>query len=437
MTEHRSPDPPGATGITCYAAGSLGTGVYSTVPTLLLLYFCTEVLHVPPSDAAAIVLVPKIWSIVWDPFVGAWSDRTSTRFGRRRPFIAAGTIGVVVSFVALFSPPPLSLTALVLWTGIAYFALSTLYSLFAVPYVALPAELGGDEHSRARLVATRMTVSMLGALAGAGIAPLLIAAGGSGRPGYASMSRVIAIICLVAMSSPLLMLRGRDVKRPRAPGGAPRLSGELFTALRDRTFQRYGVSYLLQLAAVGTLTSAVPYLVTHCFGRPEADTGAAMFAMLGCTALSIPAWSWAGRALGNERALRAGLVTFAFSGFGIGMLAIAAAQWLYALALFAILGIAFGAMQVLPFTVVAHLARQASDRGHAVEGSYTGVWTAIEKLGLALGPAVTAGALWLAGRPTVHTLGMLAGLALPLLALAALVLLGVGRHAWASTEKAA
>jgi hypothetical protein len=47
--------------------------VFFTLRTVLPLYFCTEVLSLPAQWATASVLVPKIWGIIWDPFVGAWS----------------------------------------------------------------------------------------------------------------------------------------------------------------------------------------------------------------------------------------------------------------------------------------------------------------------------------------------------------------------------
>ena len=94
-----------------YAAGSFGTGVFSTVPTVILLYFCTEILALPAAWATVIVFVPKIWSMIWDPWVGAWSDRTVTRIGRRRPFMIVGTLGMPLAFVAMFSPPSLDTLA--------------------------------------------------------------------------------------------------------------------------------------------------------------------------------------------------------------------------------------------------------------------------------------------------------------------------------------
>lgn len=405
---------PGRGATAAYAAGSFGTGVFSTVPTILLLYFCTEILRLPADRATIIVFVPKVWSIVWDPFVGAWSDHTSTRLGRRRPFLIAGTLGVVVSFVAVFTPPPLGPGALTLWMSAAYFMLATLYSLFAVPYVAIPAEVGRDPATRARLVSWRMFVAMIGVLTGAGLAPLIVEAGGGGRPGYAVMSLWVAGACAVAMSMPVWMLRGRDSGRA-APAASPPSPafGDLFSALRDRRFVRFAAAYLLQLTAVGTVSSATPYLVTKCFGRSEGAIGTAMLAMLVVTTLAIPVWSRAGRRFGDTRVLRHAIAGYGALCVVLGALAYGHAPWPLALVVWGLLGAPFAAMQVLPYTIVAHLVHAESVHGRSAEGAYTGVWTATEKLGLALGPAITGLVLWAASGPAVAALAALAALGPP------------------------
>ena len=61
--------PIGAQGVLLYAAGSLGTGVFSTVPSVLLLYFCTETMRIPAVVAGMIVFIPKLWGLFWAPFV--------------------------------------------------------------------------------------------------------------------------------------------------------------------------------------------------------------------------------------------------------------------------------------------------------------------------------------------------------------------------------
>ncbi|ATQ44583.1 MFS transporter [Caulobacter mirabilis] len=404
--------------VLAYAAGSFGTGVFSTVPTVLLLYFCTEVLRIAPGWAAALVFLPKVWAIVWDPFVGAWSDRTAGPLGRRRPFLIAGAVGVAVAFVAVFTPPSIGAVGLLAWTAASYFALATLYSLFAVPYVAIPAEIGQDAAERSRLVSWRMAVAMIGVMAGAGVAPLVVEAAGGGRAGYAVMSLTIAAVCALAMTGPVLMLRHRDIALPRPTGPQPSLWSQLGRAFRHQRFRRLALAYVIQLCAVGAVSAAIPYLVIKAFGRSEGDIGLAMLAMLGATTLAVPVWSWIGRRIGETRALGMAVVAFALSAGGLGWAAHTHLAWAAALPLFAFAGLPFAGMQVLPYTLVADLIHaEAHDSGD--EGVFTGVWTATEKLGLALGPALVGLALNLVhGR--IDGLAKLAAVAPGVLALASL-----------------
>jgi GPH family glycoside/pentoside/hexuronide:cation symporter len=381
-----------------YAAGSFGTGVFSTVPAVILLYFCTEILALPAAWATVIVFVPKIWSILWDPWVGAWSDRTMTSIGRRRPFMIVGALGMPLAFVAMFSPPALDAFATALWVGATYFLVATLYSLFAVPYVAIPAELIDDQALRARLIAWRMFIVMLGILTGAGLVPWLATLYGGGRIGYASMSVSVAIACALAMTGPIAMLRGRDLPRPTPAGGqSPRPHGAFRRALRDRPFLQLGLAYLLLLSASGAVTSAIPYFVTRLFARTDSDIGTALLVMLVATTVTVTWWGRLGRRHGELRMLQVAVIAYPLAALAIGALALLQAPWPLALFGFALLGVPFGAMQVLPFTLVATLIHAGSAHDHSTEGTSTGIWTATEKLGLALGPTITGLTLWIAG----------------------------------------
>lgn len=381
-----------------YAAGSFGTGVFATVPAVILLYFCTEILALPVVWATAIVFLPKLWSMLWDPLVGAWSDRTITRIGRRRPFMIAGALGMPLAFVATFSPPSLEPVATAVWVGTTYFFLATLYSLFAVPYVAIPAELIEDSDARARMITWRMFVVMLGILTGAGLVPWLVALNGGGRTGYASMSIGVAMACAFAMMWPILILRGIDV--PRSAPSTIQSSGTRSAfrrVLQDRSFFQLCLAYLLQLSASGAVTSAVPYLVTKFFGHNESEIGTALFVMLIVTTVTVTIWGRLGRRQGELRMLRLAVTLYALAALVIGTLALVRAPWSVALLGFGLLGIPFAAMQVLPYTLAASLIRASAVRDHAAEGAFTGVWMATEKLALALGPTITGLGLWIAG----------------------------------------
>lgn len=75
-----------------WAAGEVGLACYAAISTIYLLYFATHVLRFPPVWAGLALLVPRVWNVVADPIVGIISDRTHTRYGRRRPYLLGGAI---------------------------------------------------------------------------------------------------------------------------------------------------------------------------------------------------------------------------------------------------------------------------------------------------------------------------------------------------------
>jgi glycoside/pentoside/hexuronide:cation symporter, GPH family len=392
--------------ILTYSMGSFGTGVFSTVPSVLLLYFCTETLHIAVAIAGAIMLIPKLWSIIWDPLVGNWSDRSQHRWGRRRPFMIAGNVGMVVAFVLLFSGPILSPFATVVWVGAAYFALATLYSLFAVPYIAIPAEISPDQASLSSMVSARMMTSMVGILAGAAGAPLLVSWGGGGRDGYGLMGWIIAGACLVIMAAPVFMMRDRD--RPaEASGSVDTKRASLFSDMRavwaNRGFRRLALAYLAQSTSFGAFSAIVPYLVTKGFARAESDIGTALGIYLVATIIAVPFWSGLGRRIGLTAALICSVMAYGICTVALGISVLAQIEWSSALIGFAFAGITFAGLQVLPFTMVGEVIRTS---GAGAEGCFTGVWTAAEKLGLSLGPASAGMVLSIVGTGNIGGIGL-------------------------------
>jgi glycoside/pentoside/hexuronide:cation symporter, GPH family len=90
-----------------YGVGAIGNGVFVTVPGLLLLFYLTDVVGVGAGLAAVVLFVPKLWDAVANPLVGSLSDRSTSRFGKRRPFLLVGGTATAAAFVLLFSAPDL------------------------------------------------------------------------------------------------------------------------------------------------------------------------------------------------------------------------------------------------------------------------------------------------------------------------------------------
>lgn len=354
------------------------------------------------------MLMPKLWSIIWDPLVGNWSDRSHHPWGRRRPFMVAGLIGMSVSFVLLFNGPVMGGSATVAWAGISYFALATLFSLYAVPYMAIPPEISCDQAGVARLISWRMVLVMVGIFAGAAGAPILIEAGGGGRDGYGFMGWIIGSACMVIMTIPLLMMRNRDRPSSQTVTGRS-IKAPLFADMREvllnSDFRNLATVYLLQATAFSALSAIIPYVVTRGLGKTESDIGTALGIYLLSTMVAVPIWAALGKRFGLKRALVWAALGYGVGACLIGLLVLLHANWSTALVVLAFSGMPFAGLQVIPFTKVGDVIRES---GADAEGRFTGVWTATEKLGLSFGPSLVAVFLAISGTQNLIAIGMFA-----------------------------
>ncbi|WP_433040461.1 MFS transporter [Dactylosporangium sp. CS-033363] len=187
------------TGLAAFATGSFGMGIWITVPGLLLLYFLTDVLAVPPLLAGTALLVPKIADVVLHPWVGSVSDAGLARHGSRRRLLLVGC-ALVLAFVTLFAVPGgLTGPAAAAWVAVAFVAGNLLFAAYQVPYLSTPADLAIGYHERTRLMGFRMVVLTVGILASGLAAPLLAGRDEPTRGGYATMSIALGVLMLAAM----------------------------------------------------------------------------------------------------------------------------------------------------------------------------------------------------------------------------------------------
>ena len=365
-----------------FATGSLGMGVWVTVPGLLLLYFLTDVLAVAPWLAGLTLLLPKIADVLLHPWIGHRCDVEQARRGHRRRLLLAGCV-LPLAFAALFAVPGgLTGAAAAGWVAVFFVAGNLLFAAYQVPYLATPADLRIGYHERTRLMAFRMVVLALGILVSGLLAPLLAGGDDATRDGYLLMGVVLAAGMLAAMLVGVagigrLRRTAADAVPPHGPGGWRALAA----SLRDRQFRWLVGAYLAMSTTTHLVLAGVPYYAEYELGRPGLTT-VLVAAFVAPALLVTPGWLAVARRIGKQRALLAGQAAFAA---GSLVLAIGRPAGLPVLvAAVAVLGVAFAGMQLLPFSMLPDVIRAAGGTERA--GTYTGVWTATEATGAALGP---------------------------------------------------
>lgn len=363
-----------------YGMGSLGPAIFILTPQILLLFFMTEILNIPPGAAGIGILIPKVWELIFDPLLGRWSDRLNTRWGRRRPLMALGAVLFLIAFIMMFSPPSLSdWQATLIWVVAFYTLTSTGYSLFTVPYATLLAEVTDDAHVRTKIAAWRSAILAFGFLIAGAFAPWLVSIKGAGHAGYMYMAILIGLIAFAGMMSAVVGTGGAVIK----PVQTSTKQSAMLMPFRNPAFRWLWFGFVIQMISVALNTAMLPFYSKYWLGN-NASTIPTIF--LGLTVLTIATtwcWIWLSRRLGKHNGFVLATVLYSLATASLWFAMYGATGLWFAIVLF---GIANAGQQLFCFAIVPDIIAQQRDlTGIEEEGAFTGLWIWGEKIGLALG----------------------------------------------------
>jgi len=369
-----------------YGSGSVATGAFGTVPGLMLLPFLTDSLGIAALWAGVIVFLPKAWDVILNPIAGRISDRTVDPRGPRRPWLLRGGLALSVSFALIFAAPTMDSTVLeAAWVLVFFLACATAYAFFQVPFVAMPAEITSSYDERTRLMTWRVALLALTIMVAGATAPLIRDAVG-GRDGYRVMGVVMAALIAVGVVASYVGTRNAPTGTVVPASGTLRDQLRIVAGARD--FRLLLTTFVIQALATGCMLAGVDYLATDVLERKGAST-ILFVCFVGPALLLTPVWARLGTRLGKKQGYLLSSLVLA-----TGAAAAVVAQSAPAAVLFGavfLVGVGYAGCQVFPLAMLPDAAAVDARRtGEGRAGVYTGVWTAAETLGLALGPAVFA-----------------------------------------------
>ena len=375
-----------------YGLGSVATGSFGTVPGLLLLPYLTDRLGVAAGLAGLVVFLPKAWDVLLNPVAGRISDRSTNPAGRRRPFlIRAGSL-LAVAFVLLFAGPTSPTGLAATWVVVLFLACATAYAFFQVPYVAMPAEMTDDYDERTRLMTWRVAILALAILVSGGLSPLIRDALGP-EWGYRGVGLFVGGLILVGTVGAWWGTRDTAMSQAATAGGS--LREQLRVCASSPHFRTLLAVFVLQALATGSMLAGVDYVARVLLGGGAAAT--VLFVCFVAPALVVtPLWQRVGEARGKRVGYLWGSVLLA-TGAVATLLTVRVGLVAAALSV-AVVGVGYAACQMFPLAMLPDVAAaDTAVTGETRAGTYTGVWTAGETLGLALGPFLYAAVLTLGG----------------------------------------
>lgn len=378
-----------------WGVGTLGPVTVLTATNALLLRYLTDIYGLAAGLAASLIAISKLYDIIGDVSMGLVSDRTQTRWGRRRPYLILGACLLALSIVAIFSAPAFAQERVRVWYMAAILIFyATAYSVFNIPYMAMPGEMTRTYHERTELMSWRVYGVGLSIMIATFVGPLILEAFGGGARAYAAMALIFAPIVVGAGAVTFFgTARAPMTERQRTHHT---FAEQLRSGFSNRPFVILVLVKFVTLMSLGT-QSIFPFFFQRILNASNGVLGT-YFLCQSTMMLATPAlWMLLSKRIGKRNTFLYALalslpawVSWSFAGVGDPQIFI----YLRGIVIGASgAGVILMGQSMLPDTMEYDRRRTGLRR----EGIFAALYTTVEKLSGAIGVAVVGAILGASG----------------------------------------
>jgi len=357
----------------------------ASIPVSLYLPFVySRDLGLGLAEIGLILMLARITDVVTDPVIGYLSDKTQTRFGRRKPWLAAGAIIMSISAWQLFAPSGvvtnwhLLIWSMSLWLG---------WTMINIPYFAWGAELSNDYNERTRITGWRQAFGYLG-----NVSVLLIPSLSGQLFGYGNLPKegltIVGFMALVLLPTLVFLALWKVPEAKVTQKAQQNLIASTKQMFSNGSFMILFVGFLM--LSMGTTWSSSLFMLFAAFVVDiETSTQTILLGFYLTQLLSLPVWVSISYRIGKKQTWVMGAVIYVLATPGYMMLG--PGDIVGFCIVLGGYGIASGNFVAISLSMKADLIEMAAYRaGGAVAGSYMAVWSLGTKFfqALALGIAL-------------------------------------------------
>ena len=288
-----------------YGLGQATISIHDTAFNTFILFYYTTVLGLSGSLAGAAIAIGLCFDAVSDPIMGHISDSFRSRFGRRHPFMAVAIIPLAISYFALFAPVSgLNDFSLFMWLTVCLIIVRTFYTVFAVPYLALGAEITEDYEERTTVSTYRITTGWF-----IGIITVVVGyavffpktaefemgqMNPAGYPGFGLFCAVLMAVTAIAC----IFLTRKEIPRLLSSSGPPETMGvtrffaDLKLVLKNHSFKVFFISYVVSGMIIGVTLTLALHMNTYFWELRSEDLKLLMSSMLISAVIAFPLLRW-------------------------------------------------------------------------------------------------------------------------------------------------
>ncbi|MDR0643761.1 MAG: MFS transporter [Treponema sp.] len=370
----------------------LGFGIFDLGGNLLFtalgfwcLNYLTDTVGLAAALAGAAVMVGKFWDAVTDPVMGYLSDRTQSRWGRRRPYLLFGAVPMFLTMWFFFTKPdylsahPVLIT---MWAAFALILLNTASTIINIPYSSLTPELTDDYHERTSLNGYRFGCAVFGTIIGAAaVQPIVGLFAPDKKAGFTVVGLILGGI--VAITTLLTFLGTKEMPPKKEDLPTKGFFATYRQVFANKPYLILLFTYALHLCALTFLQGILVYYTKYIYHNEGLATPAMVILLL-TAMICIPISVLVSKKIGKKRTYQICFVVLAIACSAIFLLGHTLGQNFF-LGIMVFAGIGVGFSYVAPFAMVPDAVEYDAIRtGERKEGAYYGIWTFIAKVGQSL-----------------------------------------------------
>lgn len=289
-----------------FALGMFAMMVPSQAFTSFYSYFYVEKLGLGIGLATLARTVFLIWDAVNNPLFGYWSDRTKTRYGRRRPWVMGAIPLFIVFFILVFSPPEgLSQNGLFIWFLVTLVLFEAVATVLWVNYGALFPELFRGDRIRAKASAVEQGYQIVALLIATAITPMIYTA-----MNFSNMAILYGCIFGIFMVTWVVSVRELPEPNPKEP---LKLIPAFKETMNNKKFWVFNISNSFAQTVNGLLSSMIPFYAKYVLHISEGQVSLLMASVFVSVIPMILVWYWIIRRMNGVKAWRLSLIVYSIS----------------------------------------------------------------------------------------------------------------------------
>jgi len=360
-----------------YSFGYLGMVLAQWTFSTYIFFFYASVIGLDPLWIGFALGILGIWDMFNDPIMGHISDKTKTRWGRRRPYIIFGTIPLVISFILLWWNPFTDWLMIFLYFLFIMVVFEWMFTLVSLAYSSLFPELTSDIDERLEIAGYLEFFDIIALIVGFVLSLLLVAIfieiGYTPIIAWPMMATILGIVIAISAFTAAAVTKEREIFYKSE--ALPFLEALKYT-WKNKAFRIVALAWLCISIAYVTAAAAAIFFATYVLKLSELETAIILLFTFLTAIPSLYLWFRLSKKFDPVQTTMMAMTLFGIS-FVIFLFVVNLFMFIIGIAIF---GIGLAGVILLPQTLYADVIDEDETiTGVRREGMYQGIRAFIAK----------------------------------------------------------